>query len=177
MTDLLDRARNGDKSAEKQLFEILHVRFAYLAKRRIRNKDDAEDVAQEACMTILEKYKTEVFTKGFDAWAYGVLRMKIGNYLQEKDRKRSRMAPESAASESAATAGSSPDSGIRRMLIDCLSKVVKINRRYGRALNLIHQGYRTDEICKRLSMSRNYLYVTLNRARSMLRLCLKTGEV
>ena len=177
MSDLLDRARNGDKTAEKQLFEILHVRFAYLAKRRIRNKDDAEDVAQEACMTILEKYKTEVFTKGFDPWAYGVLRMKVGNYLQDKDRRRSRMVAESAAEESGATGGSSSGTDIRQKLIDCLNRLVRINRRYGRALNLVHQGYRTDEICNRLSMSRNYLYVTLNRARSMLRMCLETGEV
>ncbi|NIO21904.1 MAG: hypothetical protein GTN76_14535, partial [Candidatus Aenigmarchaeota archaeon] len=81
MDELLSKAREGDEKAERELFQYLFVRFKALAKRRI-GEGEAEDIAQEACLTVLEKYKTQTFTKGFETWAYGVLKMKIGNYMQ-----------------------------------------------------------------------------------------------
>ena len=88
MKQLLERALVGDKEAEKELFQYLFVRFKLFAKQKGRGVQDAEDIAQEACVTILEKYKSQSFTAGFEAWAYGVLRMKIGNFLQKKAARK-----------------------------------------------------------------------------------------
>jgi DNA-directed RNA polymerase specialized sigma24 family protein len=79
---LLKRALAGDQGAEAELFQTLSLRFTAIAKRRIREKEAAEDIAQDACATILHKYKSESFTVSFAAWAFGVLWMKIGNHLQ-----------------------------------------------------------------------------------------------
>ena len=86
MNQLVAKAKAGDKKAKNELFQYLFIRFNLFAKRKVREDKDAEDLAQEACMTIIEKYKTEKFTVNFQAWAYGVLKMKIGNYLQSKKR-------------------------------------------------------------------------------------------
>lgn len=177
MNHLLARAREGDKSAEKQLLEYLFVRFRLFAKHRVREDEEAEDIAQEACITVSEKYKTETFTEGFQAWAYGVLKMKIGNHLQSAAAKRDRIISQSAINGAGGMSSLSSDPDLRRRLFDCLRKILRVNRRYARVLNLVYQGYKTDEICQKLKLSRNNFYVILNRGRSMLRTCLKTGEV
>jgi hypothetical protein len=67
----------------KKLREI----FAAVAKRRIRNEVDAEEIVQEALATVLEKSAAQEYEKSFLQWAFGVLRNKIGNYYQKRDRR------------------------------------------------------------------------------------------
>lgn len=176
MNQLLTRAKEGDEKAENDLFQYLFVRFKTLAKRRIRG-EAAEDIAQEACLTVLKKYKTETFTKGFETWAYGVLRMKIGNYLQGRRFKQKRFVPEPEIQQTTKIASPEPDYILKKVLIDCLKKIMKRNPRYARVLNLVHQGYKTDEICQRLQIRPNNFYVILSRGRRMLRTCLETGRI
>ena len=176
MDKLLARAKEGDEKAEKELFQHLFVRFKALAKRRI-GEGEAEDIAQEACLTVLEKYKTETFTKGFEAWAYGVLKMKIGNYMQGLMVKQKALAPESVADQAQKLASTEHDYDLKRKLIDCLKQIIIRNRIYARALNFIHQGYKVDEICLRLKIKANNFYVILNRGRRLLKTCLETGTI
>ena len=170
------KAREGDEKAERELFQYLFVRFSALAKRRI-GKGEAEDVAQEACLTVLQKYKTETFTKGFEPWAYGVLKMKIGNYMQGLMVKQKGLAPESEADRATSASSPAPNYDLKRKLIHCLKQIIKRNRLYARALNLIHQGYQAYEISQRLRVRPNNLYVILNRGRRLLKTCLETGAI
>jgi RNA polymerase sigma factor (sigma-70 family) len=176
MERLLERVRNGDKSAEQEIFQYLLVRFELLAKRRLRDEEIARDVAQEACVTVLEKYKTEEFSTGFEAWAYGVLRMKIGNHLQKARTERQIVTAESDIELTAGLAGDI-DCDLKARLLDCLRKILEVNSRYARVLNLAYHGYKTVEICQRLGIMPGNFYVILNRGRSMLRLCLEKGEL
>jgi RNA polymerase sigma factor (sigma-70 family) len=172
---LLELARNGDGEAEKQFIKILFVRFVAIAKRRVGNKDDAEDIAQEACSTVLAKYKVDLSIVNFEAWAYGVLRMKIGNHMQKKTTRQECPLPatESHDSTEALTQQYDPELGLR--LNDCVRKLIVVFPRYARVLNLIHQGYKSDEVCKKLKISPNNMYVILSRGRSMLKQCLDEG--
>ena len=176
MDELMRRARQGDQEAEEQLFQYLSVRFKTLAKRRI-GEGEAEDIAEEACLTVLQKYKTETFSKGFLPWAYGVLQMKIGNYMQGRMAKEKSLVPESEVDRMAKTSQPEPDYHLKRKLIDCLKQIIKLNRLYARALNLIYQGYKTGEICQRLGVTSNHFFVSLSRGRRLLRTCLETGRV
>ncbi len=176
MDELLSKAREGDEKAERELFQYLFVRFKTFAKRRI-GEGEAEDIAQEACMTVLQKYKSETFTKGFEAWAYGVLKMKIGNYMQGLLVKQKSLAPEAEADQAEKISSPGPDHDLKRKLIDCLKRLVKFNRLYARALNFIYQGYNTDEISRRLRIKPNNFYVILSRGRRHLRTCLETGRI
>jgi len=176
MDELLTRARQGYEKAEKELFQCLFVRFKALAKRRI-GEGEAEDIAQEACLTVLQKYKTETFTKGFEAWAYGVLKMKIGNYMQGLMVKQKSLALESEADQTQKLASPGPNYDLRRKLINCLKQIIGRNRLYARVLNFIHQGYKACEISQRLRIKPNNFYVILNRGRRLLRTCLETGRI
>lgn len=176
MENFLNRALEGDEKAEKELFQYLFVRFKAFAKRRIGD-GDAEDIAQEACLTVLQKYKTEKFTIGFEAWAYGVLKMKIGNHIQGLMVKQKRLVPESEADQNQMSSSPESDYDLKRKLIDCMRKIIKHNPPYARVLNLIYQGYTTNEISGKLKINQNHLYVMLNRGRGMLKSCLETGSI
>lgn len=177
MEHLLARAKAGDQDAEKQLFQVLRARFMNIAKRRVWEKEEAEDVVQEACITVLQKYKAEEFREGFRAWAYSVLRMKIGNYLQSKEVRQEEFGRDASAETLSVPARYELDWDLETALIDCLRKIVKVYPRYARVLSLSYQGYKAEEICNRLQVTRANLYSLLSRSRAMLSKCLETGKV
>ena len=173
MDKLLVRARQGDKSAEHQLTEFLLVRFNLLAKRRVGG-EDARDIAQDACYTVLEKFKTEPVPENFERWAYSVLRKKIGNYYQRRN-VRERIITDVSPIENLTAFSGAEDSDIKRRLIECLRRLARFFPRYARVLNFAYQGYDTGEICRRLEIKSGNLYVILNRGRKMLTDCLENG--
>ena len=177
MNRYLTRALTGDRQAEEQLFRILRARFTTIAKRRIREPDEAEDIVQQACTTVLEKYRTAEFRRGFEAWVYAVLRMKTGNYLQSKKVRQERFAADTAGGTPGASAAVQPDWDTETALIDCLKKIIKVRPRYARALSLSYQGYGATEIAERLHVTKSNMYSILNRGRSILSQCLETGRV
>lgn len=171
MLALLTRARSGDRHAEQQIFEQLLARFRLFARRRIGDVHAADDVAQDACLTVLQKYRHETFTKGFEPWAWGVLQMHIKAYFRRRLDDRETL----VADVPDDTPTGDFDPGLERQLLDCLARVAAANRGYARALVLIYQGHSAEAICHRLGISRNHLYVTLHRARAQLRKCLDGG--
>ena len=177
LDSLAKAAKAGDETAQKELFDFLFVRFSQLTKRRTGVAEEAEDLAQEACITVLEKFKTETITKGFEQWAYGILRMKIGNYLQKSGVRKRVMASGVFIDQSPEIIRPSNNPNLYRRLKDCFQKIVKVSSQYARVLNLIYQGYKADEIGRRLNLTTGNVYVILNRGRSMLRSCLETGAV
>lgn len=174
---LLKRAKAGDQGAEAELFRTLSLRFTAIAKRRIREKEAAEDIAQDACTTILQKYKTETFTVSFAAWAFGVLWMKIGNHLQSSKAQQERLFFDPAPDRHATTRTDDTQIDLKRQLQDCLRKLARIKPRYVRALNLRYQGFTTEEICKRMKVTAGNLYWLLSKGRFLLKKCLETGKV
>jgi RNA polymerase sigma-70 factor (ECF subfamily) len=172
MNHLLSSALAGDRDAEERLFEILRARLMSIAKRRVWEKEAAEDVVQQTCLTVLEKYKAQECPGGFEVWVNAVLRMKIGNYLQSKKVSQQRFAYESSDRQA-----SEPSVDLEARLVDCLRRIVRVNQRYGRVLSLSYQGYRSAELCSRLGVTRSNLHTILSRGRALLTRCLETGKV
>ena len=177
MQSLVDRAREGDGQAEQELFQFLAARFRVVVRQYIRGGEDVEDVAQEACMAVLRKYKTESFTVSFDAWAYGILLNKIKDSLHSSKRRRGQPIPHDAESNMADCAVTTEEPYFRLRLQDCVRQTVKVHPQYARVLNLTYQGYSTAEICARVKVTLSNLYSILSRARRLLRHCLETGRV
>lgn len=169
LDDLVHRALGGDKEAENETFRFLLVRFRLFVRQKIGDIEAADDIAQKACITVFEKYKTEKFSVGFGAWAYGVLKMGVRNYFAGKKKIVSDISEKDKIPSSGQV-----DPGIELSLIKCLGKLITINRRYARVLNLAYQGFDAEEICNKLGVTKNNYYVILNRARSLLWECLKS---
>jgi RNA polymerase sigma factor (sigma-70 family) len=176
MMRLIDLARGGDRAAEDELFQFLHVRFLCIAKRRIGEKD-AEDLAQDACLTVLQKYKSLPDNEHLEAWAYNILRNKIGNYLQGRLLKPHSGVTGKLSGYPLEPQAKQSDPMLRSVLTGCLRKLYRVYPRYARAINLSHQGYGTVEICRRMAITPNHLYVMLNRCRKMLRECIESGKL
>jgi len=176
LNDLYKNAENGDKKAEDKLFQFLSERFGQFANRRIWNKENAKEVAQEALMLIAKEYKSISFEISFQAWAYKVLDNKILNYIKKRRQRGDRVITVADINEVGNNVVDT-DPVLRTKLLECLKKVGQVNRRHARIIDLHYLGYKTKEICERLKLSSNMFYIILHRARKMLEKCLETGEV
>lgn len=63
--------------------------FRKLTALRIENSDDAEDIVQDAFLTMTEKCGEIELRKGLLIWGMGILRKKVGNYYRKARRHAS----------------------------------------------------------------------------------------
>lgn len=175
INDLYREYRNGDAGAEHRLFEALDERFRRFAKQRVWDDIEVDDIIQSAMEVIAREFRSIEIKTSFTAWAYKVLENKMLNYFSSKKRERSRFEPLSEAGYQESI--NVQDPVLKSKLLKCLKKLNKINNRHARVLNMRYQGYDTEEICEKLGLSRNGVYILLSRARKMLESCLKTGEI
>jgi len=173
--ELFEITRNGGKADEERLFEALSVRFRLFAYRRIWEEEEALEIVQDALMKIASQYRNIVFRTSFAAWAYKVLINEIRNYVRKRKRRGETASP---GIEHESMHGSFvADPALLPQLLDCLRRLARRNLRYARILNLKYQGYKAEDICERMIISPNNLYVILSRARIMLKNCLERGVV
>jgi RNA polymerase sigma factor (sigma-70 family) len=169
LNNLYRLARLGDKAAEQQLMGHLTVSFHLVAQHRLWDAQEAEEVVQEALVTILTKYREVEIETSFGGWTYGVLQNKIMECVRKRMTRR-RLDGQMEQDGSRFVDSSDPD--LKRAIIDCFQKIHRINNRHARVLNLHYQGYTTEEICGKLDITENNLYVQLSRARRALEICL-----
>jgi RNA polymerase sigma factor (sigma-70 family) len=174
---LYDNARMGDHQAEEALFELLTTRFRLLAYQKIGNKADAEEVVQEAVTTIYAEYGPMTFNSSFAAWACKVLDNRILGYFRKRNTERQRFGPEKDSDTGQEPMSTSARPELRMRLRDCFQEVCRRNIRYARILNLHYLGFKTEEICERMSVTPQTLYSALSKARTMLEKCLERREV
>ncbi len=174
MDDFLVRIQSGDSSVEQELLEYLSVRFALITKRRIQG-DEADDVAQEACLTVLQKCREKSVPREFKPWAYEILRNKIGNYYQKRDSRRKHQPSLLDIDAILAKYGRTDDAEFVHRLFRCFRMLIKRSPRYARALNLAHQGYDGEYISRKMDVKPSNLYMILSRSRKRLSQCLETG--
>jgi RNA polymerase sigma factor (sigma-70 family) len=176
LNELQRRAREGDKSAENLLFQILTERFRVFAKRSsIWSDEDCNEVAQEAVMTVLEKYKSEEFSTSFAGWAHKILKNKILNFSTKARRRKDILADKFNKSTNKYV--SIPESDMEKRLLDCFGKLYRKNNLYARVINLSYQGFGAREICDKMKLPANNFYTMLSRARSMLLHCIEKGDI
>jgi len=168
-------AHNGNMEAQNRLFQKLSDSFYVFARQRIRNKNDIEEIVQDALMTITEKYKGIDFETSFSAWAYRVIENKLMNYHRIQTIRKQKMSQLSDNIHSSSEF--KPEPVLQIKLKECLKAVSRSNHRYARVLNLSYQGYKVEEICSKLKITRNNLYNLLSRARRMMKRCLEKGKV
>ncbi len=168
-------AKQGDKGAEHDIFEYLRVRFIILAKKRMSG-DMAEDIAHEACLTVFEKFQSIPADVEFLAWAYKILRNKIGSHMRKSSFRGKILFSSDAIEDIIGTRNLKEDHDFRLTLMACLRKLSKQYPKYIRIINLSNQGYTADEICKKLKIRPNYFYVLLHRCRSWLYTCIFAKE-
>lgn len=175
INELHSLAGKGDRAAEEALFRNLSESFRLFVNQRIWNHLDAEEIVQDALVTISVKYKEIDFDISFAAWAYKILHNKILQYYRTKRCHQSKFAQTDDDAVQAAIPP--PNLDLKMRLLLCLKKLNLSNRRYARILNLCYHGYSSEEICHKMNVSRNNVYILLSRARSQLSYCLESGDM
>src|SRR3954454_14146141 len=61
--------------------------FGYLYSL-VRNLDDADDLFQQTCLVLWNKFDQFDPSKSFAAWACGVARFEVSNFLRSRGRQR-----------------------------------------------------------------------------------------
>ncbi len=166
---------SGNESTESELFKALGARFQLFVQQKVWDRQDAEEIVQDALLTVAEKYRGIDFETSFSAWAHKVLMNKILHYFRTKSGQERRFV---GLEESISPAVNGDiDSDVESRLLSCIRKMTVANNRFARMLNFHYQGYTVVEICGKLSLSRTNFYSILSRARSMLETCLEKGEL
>jgi len=71
-SDVVRRAKKGDKQAFAELVSTYNERIYNLALRILRNREDAEDILQETFLTVLQKLNTFDGRSNFFTWIYRI---------------------------------------------------------------------------------------------------------
>ena len=175
INDLYKKASVGDKSAEAELFKKLGDRFRVYAHRRVWDKKEADDIAENALATVLAEYRQIEFSTGFSAWAHKVLENRFLAYIQIRRRQGGREIQ--VGNADCLTNNWTPDPTLKMRLLNCFKSVNQSNRRYARILNLHYLGFNRDEVCMKLGVTKTQSYLLMSRARAMLKECLEKGEL
>jgi RNA polymerase sigma-70 factor (ECF subfamily) len=170
---LVERAQAGDETAFRLLFEAHKRRVYSLCLRMTRNTADAEDLTQEAFLTVCRKIAGFRGEATFSTWLY---RLTLNQVLMHLRKKRLRPAPLSEV-ETAPKAPSGRDHAQEDLLltgtvdrITLNAAVAELSRGY-RAAFLLHdvEGYQHHEIARMMKWTVGSSKSQLHRARRKLR--------
>jgi RNA polymerase sigma-70 factor (ECF subfamily) len=174
INELYNQALTGDKSAETELFKKLTDRFWVFSHRKVWNKEEAEEIVQNALATVVSEFRQVEITTSFSAWTHKVIENRFLAYIQKKRRQEGRNI--SLEDTGALTDNWTPDPTLKMRLLNCFKQVGQASRRYARILNLHHLGFKRPEVCEKLGLTVTQSYVIMSRARAMLKECLEKGE-
>jgi len=93
LSDALDEyqaalAIKGDRRAFKRLYDRWHPRLLRFAFRLTHNKEDAQDVMQDAAMTIAKSIHRLENPASFGPWAYTIVRRRAHDHIDNAVRQR-----------------------------------------------------------------------------------------
>ncbi len=83
--EFLERLKTYDSEAYRELFETLHDRIYNLAYRLTRNAEEAEEVLQEAFLSVFDKIHTFQGKSRLTTWIYAIASNAALSRLRKKD--------------------------------------------------------------------------------------------
>jgi RNA polymerase sigma factor (sigma-70 family) len=171
-TELIDKVLGGDKAAYADLMKR-HQRFVFtLALRFTKNREDAEEIAQDCFIKAYRSLNTFRNTSKFSTWLYSIVYTTAMTFLRKK-----RLDIQSIDTEAGLLNIENHVSDLNSDEVEHKSKMVFVNRAIDQLLpddaaviTLFYQGEQSlDEIGKALGMETNTVKVKLHRARHRLK--------
>ena len=167
---LIARVRRGDVQAFDALISPLLPHALQLARRLLRNEQDAEDLVQDTCLRALERIEQHDGLRQFSPW---FMRMLTNLGLNRQESRRVRSAE--PLSELTPSAGSLPDAMAERAEVRSrfAEAVARLSDRQ-RQVIMLHEveGWTTTDIGAELQLSQPTIRWHLHDARRSLRAAL-----
>ena len=164
--ELIERARNGDRTAERGLYEA-HVDRVYRLAFRMCGRDDlAQDFVQETFVKAFGALKDFRGEAALSTWLHSIATRVVLNGLRSVKRHEKRAEPLEAADRHA-TAPEPPEPDLKERLTTALDGLED----HYRIVVVMHdlEGYTHDEIGSALGIAEGSSKARLSRARAMLR--------
>jgi RNA polymerase sigma-70 factor, ECF subfamily len=171
---LAERVRQGDAAAFDTLVNRYMRRAFAVAYRLMGQKEDAEDLVQDAFMTVLQRIDTFEAGRPFSPWFFRIL---VNRGLNS--RKARSLRTVEAIPETAAASGPSPERSAERMeLRDRLAAAMETLPERQRVIVQLFEleGFGGPEIAEILEISDGTVRWHLHEARKTLRRALAPYE-
>jgi RNA polymerase sigma-70 factor (ECF subfamily) len=168
IADLITRLRQGERTAQHELYRLYAGRMLTVCKRYLGNGPEAEDVLLESMMLVFQKIDQYDGTGPLEAW----IRRLVVNQALQVLRKRHILYVELGGSDDNSgtqpiTEHPSPDSQLSAA--ELMELVAQLPDGYRTVFNLYAiEGYSHQEIAEQLSIAIGTSKSQLNRARAML---------
>ncbi len=171
-TELINKVLGGEKAAYADLMKR-HQRFVFtLALRFAKNREDAEEIAQDCFIKAYRSLNTFRNTSKFSTWLYSIVYTTAMTFLRKK-----RLDIQSIDTVAGLLNVENHVSDLNSDDLEHKSKMVFVNRAIDQLLpddaaiiTLFYQGEQSlEEIGKALGMETNTVKVKLHRARHRLK--------
>jgi RNA polymerase sigma factor (sigma-70 family) len=170
--EIISEVLSGNHQAYAGLVDRYQNYVFTLALRMVKNREDAEEVAQDA---FIKAYKYLADFKGaskFTTWLYTIVNNTGISFLRKK-----KLEIHSLDNEKVFETADSMDSGFRANLVEQKSKVAMVTKAIdmlspddARVITLFYKGEQSlEEIASILGMEANAVKVRLHRARTRLK--------
>lgn len=171
-SEIISKVLNGDQQAYAGLVNRYQSYVFTLALRFTKNREDAEEVAQDI---FIKAYRALADFKGnskFSTWLYTIVNNTCITFLRKK-----RLQTHSLDNEGVFEVADSQDSGLRANLVEQKSKVSMVNEAIkmlspddGEVITLFYKSEQSlEEIAQILGLETNTAKVRLHRARTRLK--------
>jgi RNA polymerase sigma factor (sigma-70 family) len=170
LASLLARARQGQPEAKEELFFFLRPRFLALAKYRITEEQDAEDIVQETLM-VVDEHLVELGTvEHLLAFTGQVMRNKIGNFYQKTDRRSRYQAAWGEASDLAYYIDEELDAAeLERVILKAIDQLSEKSPICRAILLGLRDGLSPTDLSQQLRLTRSQIDDRVFRCRQTLR--------
>lgn len=165
--ELVERARRGEESAFRALYDRHVDRIHRLAYRMAGEDDMARDFTQEAFLRAFQRLDQFRGDAAFSTWLHSIAVSVSLNGLRKVDRHRKRERSLEDAAPVAATGTRRVEPGVRERLSEAVDGLPEIYR----TVFLMHdlEGYSHGEIAETLGVAEGTSKARLSRARAKLR--------
>lgn len=179
MTPPMPGEQNFREGGREQQSDFMRLLFA--SEQRIRayirvlvmNRDEAEDIFQEVCVTLLEKYDPRHPKDDFTAWSCRVASFKVMELRQKHKRNRLRFSDETVRVLVDEAVGVVEEVNDRQeALRKCLAEILPANRQLIASRYMRHESI--EAISSRLGRSVQAVYKVLSRVRKSLHDCIES---
>ena len=164
--DVIERARKGDRAAEREIYDT-HVDRVFRLCYRMCGRDDlAQDFVQETFVKAFGALREFRGDAALSTWLHSIATRVVLNGLRSVRRHEARSEPLEAADAETTTA-EMPDPDLKERLTAALDRLED----HYRIVVVMHdlEGYTHDEIGSALGIAEGSSKARLSRARAMLR--------
>lgn len=171
-TEIISKVLSGDQQAYAALVNHYQSYVFTLSLRFTKNREDAEEVAQDIFIKAYRALADFKGTSKFSTWLYTIVNNTCITFLRKK-----RLQTQSLDSEGMFELADSQDSGLRANLVEQKSRVAMVNEAIkmlntddAEVITLFYKGEQSlEEIAQILGLETNTAKVRLHRARTRLK--------